>query len=165
SLARCKGEIKGQLGDTGSALGEIQGRSADIYQIAYQAYQDPKYLDWLASVHQTGEHSFSSFGSLFRKPLPETAALSTGRAIDKQASRLFAGYGLGILNNRLDETAVAFTYGMHLSHYHWDFLNIELFANGQKMMPDLGYPDAMNAYVPEIYTWSKNTINHNTVVV
>jgi len=152
-------------GDTGNVLGEIQGRSADIYQIAYRAYQDSKYLDWLASVHQTGEHSFSSFGSLFRKPLPETPALPNGRAIDKQASRLFAGYGLGILNNRLDETAIAFTYGMHLSHYHWDFLNIELFANGQKMMPDLGYPDAMNAYVPEIYTWSKNTINHNTVVV
>ena len=152
-------------GDTGSALGGVEGRSTDTYEVAYEAYHDPRYLDWLASIGQTGENSFSGFGSLFRKALPKTPALPNGRAVEKQDSRLFAGYGLGILNNKPDKTAIAFTYGMHLSHYHWDFLNIELFANGQKMMPDLGYPDAMNAYVPELYTWSKNTINHNTVVV
>jgi hypothetical protein len=152
-------------GDTGSVLGEVEGRSTDTYQVAYDAYHDPRYLDWLGSIDQTGENSFSSFGSLFRKILPKTPALPEDRAVKKQASRLFAGYGLGILNNKPDKTAIAFTYGMHFSHYHWDFLNIELFANGQKMMPDLGYPDAMNAYVPELYTWSKNTINHNTVVV
>jgi hypothetical protein len=33
------------------------------------------------------------------------------------------------------------------------------------MMPDLGYPDQMNEYVSGIYSWSKNTIAHNTVVV
>ena len=152
-------------GDTGSVLGEVEGRNTDTYQVAYDAYHDPRYLDWLGSINQTGENSFSSFGSLFRKTLPKTPALPDDRAVKKQASRLFAGYGLGILNNKSDKTAIAFTYGMHFSHYHWDFLNIELFANGQKMMPDLGYPDAMNAYVPELYTWSKNTINHNTVVV
>jgi hypothetical protein len=152
-------------GDTGSVLGEVEGRSTDTYKVAYDAYHDSRYLDWLGSINQTGENSFSSFGSLFRKILPRTPALPDGRAVKKQASRLFAGYGLGILNNKPDKTAIAFTYGMHFSHYHWDFLNIELFANEQKMMPDLGYPDAMNAYVPELYTWSKNTINHNTVVV
>lgn len=152
-------------GDTGSTLGEIQGRSTDTYEVAYDAYHDPRYLDWLGSINQTGENSFSSFGSLFRKTLPKAPLLPDGRAVKKQSSRLFAGYGLGILNNKPDKTAIAFTYGMHFSHYHWDFLNIELFANGQKMMPDLGYPDAMNAYVPELYTWGINTIGHNTVVV
>jgi len=33
------------------------------------------------------------------------------------------------------------------------------------MMPDLGYPDFMNAYVSGIFTWSKNTVSHNTVTV
>lgn len=152
-------------GDTGSALGGVIGRDVNIYQVAYEAYQDLRYLEWLASINQTGEGSYSSFESLFRKPLPETQTLPNGRAVAAQPSRLLAGYGLGILNNKVDETAIALTYGMHVAHYHWDFLNIELFANGQKMMPDLGYPDAMNAYVPEVYAWSKNTINHNTVVV
>src|SRR5690606_39122464 len=43
--------------------------------------------------------------------------------------------------------------------------NFELFAFGQKIMPDFGYPDAMNTYVPGVYTWSQNTVSHNTVVV
>src|SRR5439155_19235404 len=37
--------------------------------------------------------------------------------------------------------------------------------NGVVISPDLGYPDAMNEFVPGIYTWSKNTISHNTVTV
>lgn len=152
-------------GDTGSVLGGIVGRNSDTYQIAYGAYNDSKYIDWLGSVNLTGDNTFLSFESLFRKRLPENKPLNNNRAVAVQPSRLFAGYGLGILNNKKDETSIALTYGMHFSHYHWDFLNFELFANGQKMMPDLGYPDAMNAYVPEIYSWSKNTIAHNTVVV
>lgn len=152
-------------GDTGTVLGGVVGRNADIYQIAHGVYKDPMYLDWLASINRSGGNSFSGFESLFREALPEAVALPNNRAVAEQPSRLFAGYGVGILNNRRDETAVAFTYGMHVFHYHWDFLNIELFANDQKMMPDLGYPDAMNAYVPEVYTWSNNTVNHNTVVV
>jgi len=152
-------------GDTGSSIGGVAGRNPNTYQIAYGAYNDPKYLDWMASVNATGENSFSSFESLFRKPLPETKPLEDNRAVAVQPSRLFAGYGLGVLNNKKDDVGVAFTYGAHFQHYHWDFLNFELFANGQKMMPDLGYPDAMNAYVKEVYSWSNNTIAHNTVVV
>ena len=46
-----------------------------------------------------------------------------------------------------------------------DRLHFSLFANGRPMMPDTGYPDFMNAYVPGIYTWTKNTIAHNTLTV
>ena len=56
-------------------------------------------------------------------------------------------------------------YGQKHGHGHYDRLNFELFANGVPIMPDLGYPDAMNEFVPGIFTWSKNTISHNTVVV
>lgn len=149
-------------GDGGSVLGGITGKNPDTYHIAYNYYKDKRYLDW---INLPGEKSFTSFRDLFREPLPSLTDLKGDRAVPAQPSRLFAGYGLGILNNREDKTAAAFTYGMHYSHYHWDFLNIEIFANGQKMMPDLGYPDAMNNYVQGIYTWSLNTISHNTVVV
>lgn len=152
-------------GDTGSTLGDALGRNPNVYQEAYNVYEDPRYLDWLASANRAGGKVYSDFNSLFRDVLPETQALPDKRAVAPQKSRLLAGYGLGILNDQNDQTALAFTYGMHFAHYHWDFLNFELFANGQKMMPDLGYPDAMNAYVQEVYTWSNNTVNHNTVVV
>lgn len=149
-------------GDGGSAIGGLTARYADTYQIGFQEYQDTRYLNWIG---KTGSESFTTFNSLFKAALPEAPALAESRPVAPQKSRLFAGYGLGILNNPNDRTALALTYGIHYSHYHWDFLNIELFANGQKMMPDLGYPDAMNTYVSPVYTWSSNTISHNTVVV
>ncbi len=149
-------------GDGGSAIGGLTARYPDTYQTGYNQYKDKRYLYW---INKSGDDSFSTFGSLFSDALPAVPPLAEERAVEPQQSRLFAGYGLGILNNASDKTALAFTYGMHYSHYHWDFLNVELFANGRKMMPDLGYPDAMNAYVAPVYTWSQNTISHNTVVV
>ncbi len=149
-------------GDGGSVLGGLIGRNPDIYQIVFNRYGDEKYLHW---INQSAGKQFTSFSSLFRKPLLNISPLPGNRVVEVLPSRLFAGYGLGILNNRSDQTALAMTYGMHYSHYHWDFLNFEVFANGQKMMPDLGYPDAMNVFVPGIYSWSTNTISHNTVVV
>lgn len=149
-------------GDGGSVIGGLTARYPDTYQTGYNQYKDKRYLYW---INRLGDDSFSTFGSLFSDALPAVPALPEERAVAPQQSRLFAGYGLGILNNASDKTALAFTYGMHYSHYHWDFLNVELFANGRKMMPDLGYPDAMNTYVAPVYTWSQNTISHNTVVV
>ncbi|WP_345031683.1 heparinase II/III domain-containing protein [Ravibacter arvi] len=156
------GKFTPDWGDSGNAVGKLSARYPETYHVGYGQYRDPRYLYW---IDKSGDSSFTSFGSLFMEALPEFARLPEGRAVPVQPSRLFAGYGLGVLNNKADKTALAFTYGMHYSHYHWDFLNIELFANGQKMMPDLGYPDAMNAYVAPVYTWSSNTISHNTTVV
>ncbi len=152
-------------GDSGSTRGGVTGRMPDPYRIAYAHLKDPAYLTWLAGAGKTGSQAFPTFGSLFREALPAAAPLPGGRSARRQPSRLFAGYGLGILNNAADETGVAFTYGMHLAHYHYDLLNFELFANKQKMMPDLGYPDGTDGYIPGRFTWSSNTASHNTVVV
>lgn len=151
-------------GDSMDALGGIVGRDWNTYRIGYNEFTDPRYLHWLLSDH-AARSGFTTFESLFQKPLPTLEALLAGRAVTPQRSRLMAGFGMAILNNPADTTGLALTYGYHGSHYHWDFLNFELFANGQSMMPDLGYPDAMNEFVPEIFTWSTNTIAHNTVVV
>jgi oligo-alginate lyase len=159
------GRFTPDIGDNGNALGKLVGLDPNVYQIGYKMYKDPRYLTWLATIGKTGGSTFSTFESLFREALPETSPLPDRRSVPVQKSRLFAGYGLGILNNKEDNVAVSFNYGFKGTHFHWDFLNFELFANGQKMMPDLGYPDAMNEYVKEIYTWSTNTISHNTVVV
>ncbi len=73
--------------------------------------------------------------------------------------------GLAILNNPSNTIALALTYGIHHGHGHYDRLSFQMFADNQSIMPDLGYPDAMNDFVSGIYTWSKNTVCHNTVVV
>lgn len=163
------GKYTPDIGDSGSTLGGVKGHAgantSRVYRAAYAAYKTPRYLDWLASANLTGADGIRSFDALFDPLVPETKSNLGDRALPPQPSRLFAGFGLGMLNDKQDSTALALTYNMHVSHYHWDFLNFGLFANGQKMMPDLGYPDAMNGKVKEIYTWSKNTISHNTVVV
>lgn len=159
------GKVTPGIGDSGSVLGALVGQDPDVYQVGYRAYHDPRYLTWLAPVGRVGPHSFSTFESLFRDVLPEVKPLANGRALPARASHLLAGYGMGILNNRSDAIALTFNYGFKGTHYHWDFLNFELFANGLKMIPDLGYPDAMNEYVKEVYTWSFNSVAHNTVVV
>lgn len=159
------GRYTPDIGDTGHTLGGAIGRSTEVYQELFHEYKDPAYQYWLAPDGKTGPATFSTFESLFRQVIPAVSALPDQRLVQRQKSRLFAGYGVGILNNVTDKTAVALTYGKSVYHYHNDLLNFELFANGQKMMPDFGYPDAMNAYVKELYAWSVNTVSHNTVVV
>nr|WP_295930543.1 heparinase II/III family protein [uncultured Dyadobacter sp.] len=159
------GKFTPGIGDSDFVLGSLVGQDPDVYQVGYGAYRDPKYLTWLSAVGKTGEQSFSTFGSLFRDVLPEVAPLPGGRALPARPSHLLAGYGMGMLSNRADAATLTFNYGFKGTHYHWDFLNFELFAHNQKMIPDIGYPDAMNEYVKEVYTWSFNTVSHNTVVV
>jgi hypothetical protein len=90
---------------------------------------------------------------------PDADGLAVGVIADQQQVESLAGIMGG------DDTAVSLYFGQHVNHFHYDRMQLDLFANGQPMMPDLGYPDAMNEYVPGIYTWSMHTISHNTVTV
>ncbi|HRJ47677.1 MAG TPA: heparinase II/III family protein, partial [Opitutaceae bacterium] len=90
---------------------------------------------------------------------------ASGRLFPPQPGRLLSGFGLSLLNNPADTVGLSLYHGLHLNHRHFDRLHFDVFARGQAMMPDLGYPDAMNAMVPGIYTWSLATISHNTVTV
>ncbi|NIA15942.1 MAG: hypothetical protein GWP08_17910, partial [Nitrospiraceae bacterium] len=147
------------VGDSGSISGGSMA-SASLYLPAYRAYGDARYLARLNDLDATGEQCFQSFDSLFSAPIPASTEQSK-----PQASRLLDGYGMGILNNRPDSISASVYYGYKGGHGHFDRLHVDVFAHGLPMMPDTGYPDFMNGYVPGIYTWSKNTIAHNTVTV
>jgi hypothetical protein len=148
------------LGDAGDIYGGVIGRGIGTYQVAYRHYKDPRYATFVATAGGAGESGFKTFDSLFDPPIESDA-----KELPAQPSRLLDGYGMGILNNKADDVGLSLYYGYKGGHGHFDRLGFELFANGQSMMPDLGYPDAMNDFVSGIYTWSKNTIAHNTVVV
>ncbi len=156
------GRYTPSIGDSGGVMAGLVGRSPEVYASAHRAYQDPAYLRWIGKQEHRG---YINYNTLFHPPLPDMEESADQRVIAVQPSRLLAGFGIGILNNPADTVSLAMTYGQHISHYHWDFLHFDLFANGQAMMPDLGYPDAMNAFVSSIFTWSANTVSHNTVVV
>lgn len=153
------------IGDTTSIYGGIVGQVASVYQYAFRTYGDRRYADFLASFGATGEGGFRDFASLLHPPVEAVSPPAGGRALPPQSSRLLSGFGLALLNDPADDMAVSLYYGQHISHFHFDRLHFDLFANGQPMTPDLGYPDAMNIFVPGVWTWSVNTVSHNTVVV
>lgn len=168
------GKFTPDLGDAGGVYGYLEAKESNTFQTAYRRYHDPRYAAWLAKMGATGENTFKTFDSLCSPPIevpapPATneaaAAAAVSRRMPPQKSRLQDGAGLAIINNPADTVSLSLEYGQHHGHGHYDRLGFELFANDQPIMPDLGYPDAMNDFVPGIYTWSKNTISHNTVVV
>ncbi|MFI5357123.1 MAG: heparinase II/III family protein, partial [Opitutales bacterium] len=159
------GRFTPAIGDSLTAYGGLVPEEARIYQCAWRAFGDPRHAAFLAGLGCTGEAGFTDFDSLLHPLLAPGAVPPAGRVLPPQPSRLIAGYGLSILNDPADTTAVTVYHGLHVNHVHFDRLNLELFAHGQPLLPDLGYPDAMNEYVPGIYTWSLTTISHNTVTV
>jgi hypothetical protein len=157
------GQFTSCVGDSGSVWGQVVGKDIDLWQTACRRFpNDQRYLRFLDSLGGSGEQSFRTFESLFEEPIPSPQ----GTAPPPPASwRLLDGYGMAILGNRVNTTAAAIYYGQRHGHGHFDRLNLDLFAHGTVISPDLGYPDAMNDFVPGIYTWSKNTISHNAVTV
>lgn len=153
------GRFTPALGDSGSINGGLT-TSAGTFQAAYRAYRDPRYLAHLKALDAVGANSFRNVDSLIYPPLPEDAP-----AWPPAEPRLLDGYGMAILNNPSDTVSVSLYYGYKGGHGHFDRQHFEIFANDAPIMPDLGYPDFMNGYIPGIYTWSKNTIAHNTVTV
>ena len=127
------GKFTPSVGDSGSVYGGLVGQDPVVYQRAYRAYDDPRYLAFLQSFGATGDGSFTRYESLFKPPVaaePVTPAPVTSRLLD--------GYGMAILNNPANTVSLALYYGYKGGHGHFDRLNFELFANGQVMMPDEG---------------------------
>ena len=177
------GQLSAPLGDSSNRYAPLIRKDSLTYQIGLQLYQDPRYAAFLAGIGATGDNSFGTFEALFSPALKATDLLHTAnhpepvegqphavealtkRITPPQPSRIFSGYGSAILNNPADTRSVDLFYGLHVAHYHHDRLHFDLFANGQDMMPDLGYPDGANEFNSSIFTWSKTTISHNTVTV
>ena len=185
------GQLSAPLGDSSNRYAPLIRKDSLTYQIGLQLYHDPRYAAFLTGIGATGDKSFGSFEALFSPALP--AAITTSdspltanhpesarpepverveghpkapaRALPPQPSRIFSGYGSAILNNPADTRSVDLFYGLHVAHYHHDRLHFDLFAHGQDMMPDLGYPDGANEFNSSIFTWSKTSISHNTVTV
>ena len=163
----CLGRFTPAIGNAGSITSEWIGPAPEVYDTAYRRLGKPEYA-W--AFHRLGglkASRLNSLGDLLKEPLSanEKAREAMRAYVHRPRSRFLDGYGLAILNNPADMLAVSMYYGLRGGHGDWDKLNIELFGQGQRLSPDLGYPDAMNAFVPGIYSWSMHTISHNCVSV
>ena len=159
------------VGDAGSIKPSVVPVSRQALRSAYQQYSDAALAARLLERGIYDEGSFSSFGDLLFPVLtePELAQAAAGEALGpmRDLSRLMGGYGLAMLRQGRGEDGVAASvyYGRAATeHAHFDRLNLELYAYGRKLIPDLGYPiHAGEGSEPAL--WTKNTAAHATVVV
>lgn len=79
---------------------------------------------------------------------------------------LMSGFGLALLESGKGSSgfALANNYGRTKMHGHLDLLNFDLFAYGNWLTPDLGYPEFATS-IPSTMDWVKSTISHNTAYV
>lgn len=90
------------------------------------------------------------------------AALTSPESEIKYRSRLLDGYGVAILETGPAATghATSINYASIPGHRQYDNLNIEVFARGLNILPDLGYP-----FTWDYREWDSGTMSHNTVSV
>jgi len=161
----CAGRFTPAVGDAGSITTNWILPSSEVYEQAYRRLREPRYAWALKCMGSLKKKTVKSIEDLIEEPIYEAAVEDLEKYNRQPKSRLLDGYGLVILNNPRNTCAVSMYYGLRGGHGHKDRLNIEIFAHNRRMTPDLGYPDFMNAYVPGIYSWSKNTISHNTLAI
>ncbi|MFW6599950.1 heparinase II/III domain-containing protein [Propionibacteriaceae bacterium Y2011] len=156
---------------------------ADSYDLDLQVFHAGSYGRYEISVDEAvvGEHDFHGTGGVQDFYTVGRLQLSAGRhtigfrGLGRNADS--TGYKLGLVNlSLLDEAArtardtaeppelanpsqayLQFTpkYG----HNHWDPLDLSLYAEGQELLPDLGYSHT------RYRQWSVCTLAHNTVTV
>ncbi|MGQ9651630.1 MAG: PKD domain-containing protein [Phycisphaerae bacterium] len=162
----CTGSFTPANGDAGQFGDQRILPRATTYETAYRHLGQPEYAWMLQHIGNLRLGLTPTFDGCLKGPLDlgrfESDAASYSH---RPTSRLLDGYGMCILNNQDDEVATSVYYGVRGGHGHMDRLNIELFAQGRRLSPDLGYPDQMNSYVAGIYSWSQNTVSHNTLLV
>jgi hypothetical protein len=109
---------------------------------------------WRASTYKTAFEQW------------DERAYVTGRPLTTASDNMSA-YGLAMLRSGSgsNATGLSLYYGPAGGHGHYDRLNIELFAKGERLLPDLGYPEYMSGFHKKLCGWTGHTISHNTVLV
>ncbi|MFO7948057.1 MAG: hypothetical protein R6V19_14730 [Armatimonadota bacterium] len=142
----CAGQFGPQYGDSG---GGRAARYPDGIPARYQKAYDRAYRRWrndklARAIFRGGKHA----PELFEPdtwPDVKAHAERIGPAEPLQ-SRVLDGEGFAILESRPeaenvnDRAAIALRYGYALGHHHEDNLNIEMWAHGDVVSPELGYP-------------------------
>lgn len=135
---------------------------------AYRTFKDPKFAQMAYFVN--GNRADGIRMDIF-DPEPEAIKSEIESVVKERGPYAFktdnmASYGCALLRSGAGDSkrALSLYYGRNIGHGHKDTLNIELFAHGLSLMPDLGYPEYATNW-PSRYEWTEHTISHNTVTV
>ncbi len=161
----CLDDFTPCIGDAGTTTGGYVSLGAETLRVAYRATGDA----FVGELLRRQTNGFNSFESLMEEPIEPPPHAGAAAELKEMAteSRLMGGFGLALLRSGRgrERAALALYYGRAATeHAHFDSLNIELFAYGRKLIPDLGYGEhAAEGDRPAV--WTKNTLAHATVVV
>ena len=161
----CLDDFTPCIGDAGTTTGGHVSLGAETLRVAYRATGDA----FIGELLRRRANGFSSFESLMEEPVQPSPNADGASELKEMAaeSRLMGGFGLALLRSGRgrERAALALYYGRAATeHAHFDSLNVELFAYGRKLIPDLGYGEhAAEGDRPAV--WTKNTLAHATVVV
>ena len=126
----------------------------------FERFRDPR----IARACTNPEGRFHP-GELF-ETYPEAelkAALEQPESQIKLRDRLTDAYGWALIETGQapgQERALSLNYSGIPGHRQFDNLNLELFARGVSLLPDLGYP-----YTWDYRDWDSGIMSHNTVCV
>ncbi len=174
------GKFTPSLGDSGSVSSGYVDLPRWAAEIGYREYGDERLLDHLKGLgedrgERVYEDLFKEIEDAEKFKVQGSRLKIEPLILDPSNLALFdefhgtcnlGGYGLALLRSGRgdDRRAVSLWYGTSIGHGHRDKLNVDVFAKGRVIVPDLGYPQFTDDH-PEREAWNKNTISHCTVVV
>jgi len=138
----------------------VVSRESFLWEFAYRRYRDPAYL---LILNQSGTHLDAQFQKFpvsvlyDRDPAEKTAPVEW-----KSVNFFGVGFGILRLTTPSGTSSLLLDYGPNRSHGHPDKLNLDLFALGDRLVPDPGsvwYED------PLYRRWYHTTLAHNTLSV
>ncbi len=157
------------IGDSG-ATGLVSNSlvNPELMVRGYFYTRDPELA---IAAYRANGNSVEGLGLNIFSPEPEALAQEIAQIAEKAGPRptggyLMTGFGMALLESGAGEsgTALVSNYGRTIKHAHPDMLNFDLFAFGQWLTPDHGYPEFATRW-PSNAEWTGSTISHNTVYV
>lgn len=140
--------------------GSIIGYESNLWEYGYERYRDPRYLFILNQAPMNLEAQFQKFpvSLLFDRDRGQPPPPVEWKSVN------FFGVGYGILRNTTERAtnSLLLDYGPPRSHGHPDKLNIDLYAFGDRLIPD---PGSVWYEQPLYKDWYHTTLAHNTLDV
>lgn len=157
------GKFTTPLGDSNNLFSGALGIAPPFQEVAFRQMQHPLQA---RAMLQSGSR-FSR--DLFSEPVEARVRALAG---DNPApvgvtSTLLPGLGNVTLQTGQQPypTGLSFFYGYYTAHAHFDSLNVDFYAEGNPLTPDLGYPETADSYDPRRFGFLSHTVVHNTCMV
>ncbi len=135
---------------------------------AWKANPTPVLARYLLRASTVAGKPGPSIDGLFSEPIDWTEVERSAALAPEEKSTLAPVRGFAVMRagTGTERSALFLDYGYgHSAHGHGDRLNINFFADGRELIPEMGYPEYMDGIAPATGGWTTHTVCHATVEV